>query len=248
MYDRRIRAQALELIASGLSQNAASKQLGVSRAAIRDWLRDPTPKATSRTAVPDVKALDPWAYAHLLGLYLGDGHIAAMRRGVHQLRITCDDKYPGIIAEASLSMHRVRPLARVFLNPQVGCTNVCSYWKHWPTVLPQHGPGPKHRRRIALEAWQRDIVEIEPGRFLRGLFHSDGCRVMNWTVQTVAGMPKRYEYPRYHFSNESKDIIGICTWALDLVGIPWRLPRRNVVSVARREGVAAMDEFVGPKT
>jgi Homeodomain-like domain-containing protein len=248
MYDRRIRAQALKLIASGMSQNAASKQLGVSRAAIRDWLRDPTPKVTGRTAVPDVKALDPWAYAHLLGLYLGDGHIAAMRRGVHQLRITCDDKYPRIIAEASLSTHRVRPLARVFLNPQVGCTNVCSYWKHWPTVLPQHGPGPKHRRRIALEPWQRDIVEIEPGRFLRGLFHSDGCRVMNWTVQTVAGKPKRYEYPRYHFSNESKDIIGICTWALDLVGIPWRLPRRNVVSVARREGIAAMDSFVGPKT
>lgn len=231
-----------------MSQNAASKQLGVSRAAIRDWVRNPTPTPNSRTAVPDVKALDPWAYAHLLGLYLGDGHIAAMRRGVHQLRITCDDKYPRIIAEASLSMHRVRPLARIFLNPQVGCTNVCSYWKHWPTVLPQHGPGPKHRRRIALEAWQRDIVEIEPGRFLRGLFHSDGCRVMNWTVQTVAGKPKRYEYPRYQFSNESKDIIGICTSALDLVGIPWRMPRHNVVSVARREGVAALDEFVGPKT
>jgi len=248
MYDRRIRAQALELIASGMRQNAASKQLGVSRAAIRDWLCNPTPTPNSRRDVPDVKALDPWAYAHLLGLYLGDGHIAAMRRGVHQLRITCDDKYPRIIAEASLSMHRVRPLARVFLNPQVGCTNVCSYWKHWPTVLPQHGPGPKHRRRIALEAWQQDIVEIEPGRFLRGLFHSDGCRVMNWTVQTVAGKPKRYEYPRYQFSNESKDIIGICTSALDLVGIPWRMPRHNVVSVARCEGVAALDEFVGPKT
>lgn len=248
MHDRRIRAQALELIASGMSQNAASKQLGVSRAAIRDWLRNPEPTPNSRTDVPDVKALDPWAYAHLLGLYLGDGHIAAMRRGVYQLRITCDDKYPRIIAEASLSMHRVRPLARIFLNPQVGCTNVCSYWKHWPTVLPQHGPGPKHRRRIALEAWQRDIVEIEPGRFLRGLFHSDGCRVMNWTVQTVAGKPKRYEYPRYQFSNESTDILGLCTSALDFVGIPWRMPRHNVVSVARREGVAALDQFVGPKT
>jgi len=71
---------------------------------------------------------------------------------------------------------------------------------------------------------------------------------MNWTVQTVAGKPKRYEYPRYQFSNESKDIIGICTSALDLVGIPWRMPRHNVVSVARCEGVAALDEFVGPKT
>jgi hypothetical protein len=248
MYDVQFRAQALAMIASGLSQNAVSKRLGVNRATLRDWLRSPEPKRSARTAIPDVTALDPWAYAHLLGLYLGDGHIARMRRDVYQLRITCDDKYPRIIAEAMLSMHRVRPIARIFLNPQVGCTNVSSYWKHWPTVLPQHGPGRKHQRTIALERWQRDIVEVEPGRFLRGLFHSDGCRVVNWTVRIVAGKPKRYEYPRYFFSNKSQDILDACTWALDLLGIAWRRPRSDAISVARRDAVATMDRFVGPKT
>ena len=42
-------------------------------------------------------------------------------------------------------------------------------------------------------------------------------------------------------------IIGLCTWALDQLGIAWRLPKHNTVSVARREAVAALDEFIGPK-
>jgi hypothetical protein len=248
MYDLRVRTRALDLVASGKSQNSVSKQLGISRAAIRDWLRCPEPKVNPRSARPDVNTLDPWAYAHLLGLYLGDGHIAKMRRDVYQLRITCDDRYPRVIAEATLSMHRVRPLARVFLNPQIGCTDVCSYWKHWPTVLPQHGPGPKHRRQIELAEWQQQIVRREPGRFLRGLFHSDGCRVRNWTVRVVGGESKRYEYPRYFFSNKSEDILALCTWALDLLDIAWRQPRKDLISVARREAVAVMEDIVGPKT
>jgi hypothetical protein len=42
--------------------------------------------------------------------------------------------------------------------------------------------------------------------------------------------------------------MGLCQWALDLVGIPWRMPRRNALSVARKEGVAALDLVVGPKS
>ena len=56
-----------------------------------------------------------------------------------------------------------------------------------------------------------------------------------------------YEYPRYLFSNESADILGLCGQALDQLGISWRLSRRNMLSVARREAVARLDEFVGPK-
>ena len=64
--------------------------------------------------------------------------------------------------------------------------------------------------------------------------------------QLVAG-PKRYEYPRYFFTNGSADIIGLCTWALDLLGVAWRRPKYNTVSVARREAVAALDAFIGAK-
>ena len=37
MYDRNVRAAALELLDTGVSLNCASKQLGISRAALREW-------------------------------------------------------------------------------------------------------------------------------------------------------------------------------------------------------------------
>lgn len=128
-----------------------------------------------------------------------------------------------------------------------GCVNVTTSWKHWPCLFPQHGPGRKHDRPILLEPWQRQIVEHYPGALLRGLFHSDGCRITNWTVRQLPTGPKRYEYPRYFFSNKSPDIIAICGWALDLLDIAWRLPRPNALSVARRDAVARLDQYVGPK-
>ena len=56
-----------------------------------------------------------------------------------------------------------------------------------------------------------------------------------------------YEYPRYLFGNESADILRLCGETLDQLGVAWRFSRRNAISVARREAVARLDEFVGPK-
>ncbi|WP_320067164.1 hypothetical protein [Micromonospora sp. RTGN7] len=134
--------------------------------------------------------------------------------------------------------------ARVQRVQQQGCVSVQSYGVHWPCLLPQHGPGKKHERPIVLAGWQRKIVTAHPGDFVRGLFHSDGCRVAN----RVTTRGKGYIYPRYMFSNESADIMGLCQWALDLLGIAWRMNRRNSLSVARREAVAALDRHVGPKS
>ena len=137
------------------------------------------------------------------------------------------------------------PVSRV---PEVGCFDVQAWWTHWPCLFPQHGPGRKHERPIVLEPWQRELVEQHPGRFVRGLFHSDGCRVQNWATRTVGGVTTRYEgYPRYFFSNRSEDLIGLCTWALDLLGVRWTRPTSDHVSVARRASVAELDRHVGPK-
>jgi hypothetical protein len=59
----------------------------------------------------------------------------------------------------------------------------------------------------------------------------------------IAGM----EYPRYLFTNESGDILRLCGETLDRLGVAWRFSRRNAISVARRDAVARLDEFVGPK-
>ena len=99
-----------------------------------------------------------------------------------------------------------------------------------------------------LEEWQSAIVEAHPAAFLRGLFHSDGSRVRNWARRTVDGVTTRHEYTRWQFVNNSAEIIGWCTEALDLVGIPWRQSSWKCVSVSTRDGVAALDALIGPKT
>jgi hypothetical protein len=191
--------------------------------------------------------LDAGAYAYLLGLYLGDGHIVLNARGLYVLSIFQDNRYPGLIRECREIITIVKPGARPHFAHKPGCTAIQVYSKHWPCLFPQHGPGLKHNRPIVLEPWQREIVELDPRPFLRGLIFSDGCRGTNWTERTVAGERKRYEYPRYFFSNRSEDIRDLFTWALDLLEIPWRRANAWNISVARREGVAALDQFIGPK-
>ena len=70
---------------------------------------------------------------------------------------------------------------------------------------------------------------------------------VNRVRRRLADSDRWYEYPRYLFSNESKDILLLCGETLDQLGVAWRFSRRNAISVARREAVARLDEFVGPK-
>jgi hypothetical protein len=107
-------------------------------------------------------------------------------------------------------------------------------------VFPQHGPGTKHLRRIELAAWQASIVAEQPASLLRGLIHSDGCRVINRVGE--------YAYPRYLFSNRSEDIRRIFREACDSVGVRPTNPKPDEISIARRVDVVTLDSFVGPKT
>ncbi|MGN9775717.1 helix-turn-helix domain-containing protein [Micromonospora sp. H33] len=249
MHPPEIRARARRLYLSGASIADTARSVGLSYRTVWRWCRDRPEPISQGTALrcfrcrPDVGSpTDPSAYSYLLGLYLGDGHLVTTAR-VPVLRISCSNSWPGLIAACENAMRRVLA-SKVQRVPQQGCVNVQSYGKHWPCLLPQHGPGKKHERPIVLADWQKDIVTACAGDFLRGLFHSDGARFAN----RVKVRGKEYVYPRYMFTNESVDIMGLCQWALDLLDIAWRMNRRNSLSVARREAVAALDRHVGPKS
>ncbi|OKI96970.1 hypothetical protein AMK18_25295 [Streptomyces sp. CB01249] len=257
MYDIETRRHALNLLDQGLSLNAVSKQTGISRAAIRSWLvriepleyargRD-CPRCGETPRPPE----DPASYSYLLGLYLGDGWISSAKRGVYFLRIACADAWPGLIDACAEAMQAIRPANKVFRVQRPGCQNVTCFSKHWPCLFPQHGVGRKHDRTIALEPWQQSIVDAHRWEFIRGLFHSDGCRITNWTTRLVGGERKRYEYPRYFFSNKSDDIRKLFSDTLTAVGVEWTTLARGSapfnISVARRASVALMDAHVGPK-
>jgi hypothetical protein len=191
--------------------------------------------------------LDETAYAYLLGLYLGDGCLTRQRKDVYVLSIACCDAWPGLIVAAKEATRKVMPASAVFSSQKTGMTAVKSTSKHWPCLFPQHGPGMKHTRKIELADWQQAIVDRYPGDFVRGLIHSDGCRGMNRVRRTLADGDHWYQYPRYTFSNKSGDIIELCGATLDQLGVEWRYARWDVISVAKRDAVARLDEFVGPK-
>ncbi|GEK02866.1 helix-turn-helix domain-containing protein [Streptomyces sp. 1-11] len=245
MYDISTRKRALALVAQGRSLNSVSRETGVSRAAIRSWQDrlEPLPRMSPPPGPPS----DTGAYAYLLGLYLGDGCVSPHPRGGYYLRIACADAWPGLMQMCREAITRVRPGVRVHTVRKQGCAMVTSYYPHWPALFPQHGPGKKHERPIALAAWQQEMVDAHPWEFIRGLIHSDGCRVTNWTTRLVDGERKRYEYPRYFFTNVSEDIVRLFTDALERVHVEWRRANNRNISVARKASVALMDAHVGPK-
>ncbi|WP_432195187.1 helix-turn-helix domain-containing protein [Streptomyces sp. bgisy027] len=247
MYDISTRKRALTLVAQGRSLNSVSRETGISRAAIRSWQHRLEPLPRMATPDPGPPA-DDRPYAYLLGLYLGDGCISAHARGTgFHLRIACADAWPGLLQQCHDAITEVRPGIGVYTLQKQGYAMVTSYSRHWPALFPQHGPGKKHERAITLEPWQQQIVDAHPWDFIRGLIHSDGCRITNWTTRLVAGEEKRYEYPRYFFTNLSGDIIRLFTQTLDAVGVQWKKANDRNISIARRASVALMDAHVGPK-
>ncbi|MBT2458563.1 helix-turn-helix domain-containing protein [Streptomyces sp. ISL-86] len=250
-----VRQAALSLLRDGTRNADVARRLNVPLGTIGYWKhvdrakRGECPGAHNPDCSRcDGSTLDTQAYAYLLGLYLGDGHISQYsRHRVPNLMITCDDKWPGLMDSAEQAMQRVFPFNQVCRVRKVGCHNVKVYSKHLECLFPQHGPGRKHERPITLEGWQQVIVDVYPWEFLRGLIHSDGCRITNWTVRNG----KRYEYPRYFFTNKSDDIRKLCTDTLTKVGIQWTILARGSdpfnVSVARKGSVALMDAHIGPK-
>jgi hypothetical protein len=240
----------------GVPNRIVAEQLDIPRGTV-GWWRSEDRRARRESYVRPTdcpqctgRKFDEVAYAYLLGLYLGDGHIISKYKQ-HHLSIFCNATQTGLIAAAEDAMRRVMPLTSVKQRQKPGCVEVKSYTMHWVCMFPQHGPGKKHERRIALEPWQQEIVDAHPWEFIRGLIHSDGCRITNWTTRLVGGERKRYEYPRYFFSNKSDDIRKLFTDTLDKVGVQWTTLARGCdpfnVSVARKASVALMDVHVGPK-
>jgi hypothetical protein len=236
---------ALRTVRWGMNDCEISRLTGIPRVTIREWRcnggrvgrigSDLCPRCHP------AKRLDGSRYTYLLGMYLGDGCLTPHSRGVFRLRIALDIRYPSIIAECRDAIEHIvvghtRKAGNAF-SP--GCFVSSAYWQHWPCLLPQHAPGRKHLRKILLTQWQEQIVDEYPDRLLRGLIHSDGSRDLNW----VNGK----SYPRYSFSNASRDIQSIFCATCDKLGVHWTQPFWKTISIARRPDVAKLDSIIGPK-
>lgn len=238
------RQAALALIAQGLNDCEVARRLGISRRTVRDWrVQGAAPargiclRCWRATSLVLFSAAD---YAELLGLYLGDGHISPFPR-TERLRLMLDAKYPVIVDEAAAL------LDRIVLDCKIGRQHVhdgrmvtlWSYYGHWSCLLPQHGPGKKHDRRMLLEPWQQRLVTAAPWAFLRGCIRSDGSVYINRTG--------KYAYESYDFANLSSEILDLFAATCARVGVEHRRYAK-CVRIYRRASVALMLEHVGRKS
>jgi hypothetical protein len=251
VHERGDVSKVLALVAEGLNDCRISRITGIPRRTILDWRHGRVPgrasplgrgrRANSATCFRcEGGPLSTQVYAYLLGLYLGDGHISRCRR-TYRIRFTLDAACPGIVAECIHALESLVTGKTAWCGQRSGsrCVDIAMYWNHWPCLFPQHGPGRKHERQIRLAAWQQTIIEKHRKALLRGLIHSDGCRVVanDRGVRSV----------RYHFSNASEDIKRIYCSALEGLGIPWTRPSSRQIAVYRQDAVRRLDEFVGGK-
>lgn len=254
MHSRESVAEVLALRAAGLGARRIADRTGIPLATVRDWLAGRLPRHSDVQPIctacgHPAHRFDqlPPEYVYLLGIYLGDGTISEHRRSVFRLRIFLDLTYPGIIEECESALRAVMPRSRVGARERVSpyspqdpasYLELSSFSKAWPCLLPQHGPGRKHLRTIELVDWQRKLVERDPRRLLRGLIHSDGSRFTN--------TGRSWANPRYSFTNRSDDIRRIFCQACELIGVRYTEAPQKVY-VSRKQDVARLDEFIGPK-
>lgn len=245
---------AHKLRAEGLAVKQVAEQMALPYSTVKEWLstrgRRPGSGANA-LQLRDLLLMHPLeiidsaeAYAYVLGLYLGDGHITQAPR-TFRLCIYQDGAHMNL---ANLAQQEIkRALNR--LNPSVyppttgltggNCAVISVHSQLLPILFPQHGPGRKSKRKIELVPWQVAITAEFPAALIRGLIHSDGCRYLN-KVKGPKG--KFYYYPSYDFSNRSEDIHEIFRQHCMMVGVTSRRNGHHT-AVTQRSSVSRLDEL-----
>lgn len=169
IHGTEVRQSVLTLLRDGAQNADLARQFNIPIGTIGYWKhrdRAERGECPGRRPSPCPRCdgvLNSPAYAYLLGLYLGDGHIIqnrAMRSP--SLSITCDESHPGLMDACEDAMRSVLPGNSVCRVRRKGCRELKVYSMHLWCLFPQHGPGKKHERTIALEAWQQAIVDAHP--------------------------------------------------------------------------------------
>ena len=252
MRSRRQFLEVRKLVSAGWSDREISRATEIPRRTVFGWRRETEGQICDRSLAidhrherHDFSELPDEPYAYLLGLYLGDGCISAGRHGVWRMRIALDATYPVIIDECAAALEAIFPGKRAHRGRRrdCRCVDVSMWSKHWPCFIPQHGPERKHLRSIQLTPWQEKIVRANRKPFVKGLIHSDGTRII--ATERKGSYVRRA--PRYAFSNKFEDIKRLFCESCDALGVRWTRPSDQQIAIYRKDSVARLDEFVGPK-
>jgi hypothetical protein len=217
MYDDAIVERALALSGQGLSDAEVARICGVFEGSVRHWRH----QGRRSDILVDPRRACPRCSGRPL-----DHRAYSYLFGLY-------------LGDGHLAHHR-----RGVLRLTIACGD------DWPglidaaaAVMPTSSVGRRRQTGCTIV----EIVAEFTKEFVRGLIHSDGSRSTNRIRRPGRNGDRWYEYPRYFFSTTSADVRGLFTDSLDRLGIEWKQANHRNISVAKREAVARLDEFVGPK-
>lgn len=113
--------------------------------------------------------------AFIIGVALGDGNLSNPNGRAVRLRITCDNKYPGIQNEISVALQKLFPLNKVAVVHRTdNCVDISLYSNKLEDLLPwKTNAGSKHTQQAHVPPWIfSDDIYIKS--CLRGLILTDG--------------------------------------------------------------------------
>ena len=105
-------------------------------------------------------------------------HLRGRRGGLRPARLQRPRATPRSTRDVADLMRRVKPGGRPHTRVVPGCVVMTVVVEALAVPVPAaRARAASTSGRSCSTAWQREIVEAHPADFLRGLFHSDGCRV-----------------------------------------------------------------------
>jgi hypothetical protein len=186
-------------------------------------------------------------YSHLLGLYLGDGHLAAFPR-TYRLVITCDLAYPALIDACRISIERTGLPRRVRVQPDPvkQFVRVVADSKRWPEVFPSTVPGASTRARSSSPAGSaRSSIgsRRSPLRPLAFARLPDGQPVHDEAAERACGRVRVSALVLLQpLGRHPRPVL------CDRLGIRWTQSNPRNISVSHRAAVALLDSFVPAKS
>ena len=118
---------------------------------------------------------DPHLRAYVIGIALGDGNLSNPNGRAVRLRITCDTKYPALIAKIRNALERLFPKNRVsVIGSRGNYVNVSVYSNQLEELLGwKASGGTKVEQDVRVPAWVCDDQSLSV-HCVRGLIETDG--------------------------------------------------------------------------
>lgn len=235
-YDIKLIDNIITEIENGNSKLSLSKKYNIPRGTINYWCKNKDKNISEKPI--DILDLDSISYSYILGVYLGDGHINKMLR-TYRLRFFLDSRQDLVIEECVKHLKILFPSNSVnVISTKYNYVIITLYSNNIPYIFPQHGKGEKYKRKIKLNDKQKKIIKYN--QLMKGLFHSDGSYFIALS-----------KYPRYQFTNKSKDLIDLFGKCLIKNNITPKIRKRKNgiydIQIQNKKDVSIMYKLVGEK-